>query len=99
MIYQKILKTPKETSFKVKLKKIETNRQKELKSMKDKKKNIGVSYEQSDLDPEERRKLEQLQDKIYTKGFTDEQMSQVGNFKIKFRFYKMKEKSWTEIEN
>jgi hypothetical protein len=45
--------------------------------MKDKKKNIGVSYEQSDLDPEERRKLEQLQDKIYTKGFTDEQMSQV----------------------
>eukprot|EP01080_Neovahlkampfia_damariscottae_P003417 gene3417-5962_t len=48
-----------------------------LKSMKDKKKTIGVSYENDDLDPEEKRQLEQLQDKIYTKGFTDEQMSQI----------------------
>ena len=57
--------------------------------MKDKKKTIGVSYENDDLDPEEKRQLEQLQDKIYTKGFTDEQMSQVRktnkkNLKINF---------------
>ena len=51
--------------------------------MKDKKKTIGVSYENDDLDPEEKRQLEQLQDKIYTKGFTDEQMSQVRKTKKK----------------
>lgn len=48
-----------------------------LKEIKEKKKKIGVNFEGDDVDPEEKRKLEELQDKIYSKGFTDEQMAQV----------------------
>lgn len=45
--------------------------------MKEKKKNIGVNYDEDNMDPEERRKLEELQDTIFSKGFTDEQMATV----------------------
>jgi len=51
--------------------------QKLKKKLKKKRKNIGVNYEDDNMDPEERKKLEELQDTIFTKGFTEEQMAQV----------------------
>jgi len=48
-----------------------------LKGIKERRKSIGVGYEDKDLNPEERRKLEELQDKIFQKGFDESQMEQV----------------------
>lgn len=50
-----------------------------LRNMKDRKKLFEVSYEQQRgaLDSEEQKQLETLQDQIYAKGFTDEQMADV----------------------
>lgn len=74
MIYQEISKNHKEFIFKV-CKFLAHFL--ELRAIKDKKRQLGVSYEESDLDPEERKKLEDLQDKIYSQGFDDTQMAQV----------------------
>lgn len=74
MNYQKILKNLKEFIYKVRFFFFYFS---ELRTIKEKKKQLGVSYEDSDLEPEERKKLEDLQDKIYSQGFDDSQMAQV----------------------
>jgi syntaxin 16 len=48
-----------------------------LREIKEKRNKIGVNYEGDDLTLEERRQLESLQDQVFQRGFTDEQMAQV----------------------
>jgi syntaxin 16 len=49
-----------------------------LRGIKDKKKQLGIHmYDDGEMEPEDRKKLEELQDRIYSKGFDEAQMALV----------------------
>jgi syntaxin 16 len=77
MIFPTNSKMIKNCTFKVKAKKFFFYIFKELKEIKSRKRNLNLNYESSELDSETSKKLENLQDQIFAKGFSETQMSEI----------------------